>query len=106
MLGPTWLTLGVDDLVRALPGGAEPTAALPSVGVGPDGSVTVGEDFRRAEAAWYAGLAAMARSGTGLVVDEVFLGGRSSQDRLAAALSCLAVLWVGVRCAPEVAAAR
>jgi chloramphenicol 3-O phosphotransferase len=36
----------------------------------------------------------------------VFLGGRASQERLAQALSGLAVLWVGVRCDPEVAAAR
>jgi chloramphenicol 3-O phosphotransferase len=73
---------------------------------GPDGSVTAGEGFRHAEAAWYAGLAAIGRSNAGLIVDEVFIGGRSSQERLATALSGLAVLWVGVRCDPEIAAAR
>ncbi|MGC9667544.1 phosphotransferase-like protein [Planosporangium sp. 12N6] len=51
-------------------------------------------------------MAAIGRCGTGLILDEVFMGGGSSQKRLAAALSGLPVVWVGVRCAPEVAAAR
>lgn len=106
LLGPVWLTLGVDDLIRALPGGGETPGDQPPIEIGSDGAVTVGDDFRRIEGAWYAGLAAMARAGASLVVDEVFLGGRSSQDRLATALSGLAVLWVGVRCAPDVAASR
>jgi chloramphenicol 3-O phosphotransferase len=106
LLGPTWMTLGVDDLVRALPGGDRPLGSQMSVQVGPDGSVVVGDDFRRAEVAWYQGLAAIGRAGTGLIIDEVFLGGRSSQARLARALEGLAVVWVGVRCSPDVAAAR
>lgn len=87
LLGPTWMTLGDDDLVRALPGGDElddliraqpdgsgPAGAPGSIEFGLDGCVTVGEDFRRAEASWYAGLAAMGRCGTGLILDEVFWG--------------------------------
>jgi len=119
LLGPTWMTLGVDDLVLALPGGDEvddlirahqdgdePVSTDGSIEFGPDGSVTVGDDFRRAEASWYAGIAAIGRGGTGLILDEVFMGGRSSQERLASALAGLPVVWVGVRCAPDVAAAR
>lgn len=118
LLGPGCITLGVDDLVRALPGGDEldtrvaasrnPSEAIAggSIELGPDGSVTVGEEFRRAEAAWYAGLAAIARCGMALIVDEVFLDGRRSQERLAQMLSGLPVLWVGVRCDPDVAGAR
>jgi len=98
MMGPTWMTLGVDDLIRALPGGDKPIGEKPSITFGSDGSVEVDDQFRRAEAAWYQGLAAIARHGTGLVIDEVFLGGRSGQERLAAALSDVPVLWVGVRC--------
>jgi hypothetical protein len=87
LLGSTWMTLGVDDLVRALPGSNEVDDLIEAddaggtVGTqgnivfGPDGSVTVGDDFRRAEASWYAGLATIARCGTGLIIDEVFLGG-------------------------------
>jgi len=119
LLGPTWMTLGVDHLVRALPGGDEvdeliraqqdgdgPVGARGSIEFESDGSVTVGDDFRRAEASWYAGLAAIGRCGTGLIVDEVFLSGRSSQERLASALAGLPVVWVGVRCDPAVSAAR
>lgn len=110
MLGPTWMSLGVDDLIRALPGGdelddllraqrgvGEPVGAEGSIQFAADGSIALGERFRRAEASWYAGLAAIGRCGTGLIIDEVFMGGRASQERLAAALSDLPVLWVGVR---------
>ena len=119
LLGTTWMTLGVDDLIRALPGGEQigalararqdggaPVRTEGPVAFGPGGSVVVGDDFRRAEASWYAGIAAIGRCGTGLIIDEVFIGGRSSQERLASALQGLPVVWIGVRCAPEVAEAR
>jgi chloramphenicol 3-O phosphotransferase len=118
LLGPTWLTFGVDDLIRALPGGENvdhqirslvdggPPVGPSGVEFSPDGSVIVDAAFRQVEGAWYQGLASMARCGTGIIIDEVFLGGRASQQRLSEALSGLAVLWVGVRCAPEVAEAR
>lgn len=119
LLAPTWMTFGVDDLVRALTGGDEvdnlvraqqpgdgPVGMQGSIEFGSDGSMTIGDDFRRAEVSWYAGLAAMARSGSGLIIDEVFMSGGWSQKRLASALTGLPVVWVGVRCDPEVAAAR
>jgi GrpB-like predicted nucleotidyltransferase (UPF0157 family)/chloramphenicol 3-O-phosphotransferase len=105
-LGPTWLTLGIDDLIRALPGHDHPSGVPPALAIGANGAVELSDDFRRAEVGWYDGLAAIARSGIGLVIDEVFLAGRDSQERLARALAGLTVLWVGVRCDPEVAAAR
>ena len=58
------------------------------------------------ELAWYEGLGAVARAGTGLIIDEVFLGGGASQERLRSALGGLSVLWVGVRCDAAVAEAR
>ena len=39
-------------------------------------------------------------------IDDVFLGGAGSQRRTGEHLEGLEVLWVGVRCAPEVATAR
>lgn len=105
-LNGTWLVLGVDDLIRALSHGPLDTTAGGTLEITPEGSVVVGVAFRAAELAWYEGLAAMARTGTGLIVDEVFLGGGTSQDRLHAAFSDLAVLWVGVRCDAAVAEAR
>jgi chloramphenicol 3-O phosphotransferase len=105
-LGGTWLTLGIDDLIHALSHGPTDREAGGSIKFSPDGSIAVGEKFRRAEAAWYEGLAAIARAGTGVIVDDVFLDGGESQARLRTALEALAVLWVGVRCQPEVAEAR
>jgi chloramphenicol 3-O phosphotransferase len=102
----TWLTFGVDDLIRAMSYGPNDTEAAGSIEFGSDGSVVVGETFRKAEASWYQGLAAIARAGTGVIIDEVFLDGAVSQSRLRTALEGLAVLWVGVRCQSAVAEAR
>ena len=98
-----WLTLGVDTLVDALGG---PGGDGSAITFRPTGEVSVGAAFREAETAWWAGVAEMARSGVGIVLDEVFLGGGVSQARLAAALAGLEVLWVGVRCPADVAATR
>jgi chloramphenicol 3-O phosphotransferase len=105
-LSGTWLTLGIDDLIRALSHGPTDRGAGGSLEFAPDGSIAVGEKFRSAEAAWYEGLAAIARAGTGVIVDDVFLESGASQARLRRVLQSLAVLWVGVRCQPDVAEAR
>ncbi|WP_069771435.1 chloramphenicol phosphotransferase [Streptomyces sp. LUP30] len=71
-----------------------------------DGGVSVGQEFRALDAAWAQGVAAMARAGAGIVVDDVFLGGAASQRRWREALDGLPVLWGGVRCEEAVAAGR
>lgn len=48
----------------------------------------------------------MARAGAGVLIDDVFLDGVASQQRTDDDLRGLSVLWVGVHCAAEVAAAR
>ncbi|MHB8380586.1 MAG: chloramphenicol phosphotransferase CPT family protein [Acidimicrobiales bacterium] len=104
LLTEPWLTLGVDNLIDALgPAGKESSSAIT---FSPDGAITIGEPFRRVEKAWNQGLAAIARSGTGVIIDDVFLGGGVSQARLSTALSDLKVLWVGVHCDPKVASSR
>jgi chloramphenicol 3-O phosphotransferase len=104
VLPDPWLTFGVDTLIQAMPGsGKEPAAGI---GFAPDGGIVVGPRFRALEAAWIEGVAAMARAGARIIVDEVFLGGAASQQRWANALDGLAVLWVGVRCDGAVAAGR
>jgi chloramphenicol 3-O phosphotransferase len=105
-LDGTWLVLGIDDLIRALSHGPLDTGAGGSLEITPEGTVVVGDTFRSAEASWYQGLAAIARTRTGVIVDEVFLGGGASQARLQAALEGLAVLWVGVQCEASVAETR
>ncbi|WP_031024942.1 chloramphenicol phosphotransferase CPT [Streptomyces sp. NRRL WC-3725] len=104
VLPDPWLVFGIDSLVDALPpnlqgsdGGIEFTE---------DGGVRIGAGFRALEAAWMEGVAATARAGARIVVDDVFLGGAASQQRWRKALAGLDVLWVGVRCDAEVAAAR
>ncbi len=104
VLPDPWLALGTDTLVEAMP--ASMQASDGGIEFGPDGEVVVGPEFRRLEAAWIAGVAAMARAGARIVVDEVFLGGAYSQRRWQEALGDLRVLWVGVRCDAPVAAGR
>jgi chloramphenicol 3-O phosphotransferase len=104
VLPDPWLTFGVDALIQAMP--ASMTASAAGVRFGPDGEVIVGPQFRSLEAAWIEGVAATARAGAGVIVDEVFLGGAMSQQRWQQALGGLGVLWVGVRCEGTVAAGR
>jgi chloramphenicol 3-O phosphotransferase len=99
-----WLTLGTDKLIEAMPI-LSPTAAT-GIKFEPDGEVVVKPEFRVVEAAWMAGVAAMARAGTGVILDEVLLSGEAGQQRWNAALAGLSVFWVGVRCDRVIAAAR
>lgn len=99
-----WLRIGVDDLVDALPPALVDTGS--GIAFGPHGEVAVGGGFREIEAAWMAGVAAMAAAGARVIFEDVFLGGAASQQRTRAQLTGLDVLWVGVRCDPEIAAAR
>lgn len=111
-----WLRLSVDDLIEAMPPsltGADADAGPDSgpdsgagMAVGPAGEVSIGAGFREMEAAWMAGVAAMVRAGAPVILDDVFLGGAAAQERTAAYLAGLRVLWAGVRCDPEVAVAR
>jgi chloramphenicol 3-O phosphotransferase len=106
--GPPWLTFGTDTLVDALPARLR-GADGDGLAIGPDGEVVPGADFRRLDGAWARGMAATARAGAHLVIDEVFLGGPASQARWHDALAgagVTGVLWVGVRCDPAVAASR
>ncbi|MFF9511794.1 chloramphenicol phosphotransferase CPT [Streptomyces sp. NPDC014724] len=104
VLPDPWLSFGVDTLVDAMP--ASMQASDGGIEFAPDGEVIVGPEFRTLETAWIEGVAAMARAGARVIVDEVFLGGADSQRRWQKALDGVGVLWVGVRCESEVAAAR
>lgn len=104
ILPDPWLTFGVDSLIEAMPLSWRTSAA--GIDFAPDGEVIIGPRFRALEAAWTAGIAAMARAGARIIIDDVFLGGAASQQRWKAALGTLPVLWVGVRCDAAVAAGR
>jgi chloramphenicol 3-O phosphotransferase len=104
VLPDPWLALGTDTLIEVMPVSMQTSTA--GIEFASEGEVVVGPEFRRLEAAWIAGLAAMAHAGAGIIVDEVFLGGAASQQRWKKALGTLGVLWVGVRCDSTIAAGR
>lgn len=104
VLPDPWLVFGVDMLIQALPA-SSPTSAT-GIEFAADGEIAVGPEFRALEAAWMVGVAAMARAGARIIVDDAFLGGAASQQRWHLALDGLQVLWAGVRCDSAVAAGR
>jgi chloramphenicol 3-O phosphotransferase len=104
ILPDPWTALGTDTLIEAMPASLRTSGG--GIVFGADGEVTPGPRFRTLEAAWTQGVAAMARAGAPVIVDEVFLGGARSQRRWSEALDGLDVLWVAVRCDPAVAADR
>src|ERR1700685_1108292 len=71
-LPPPWISLSVDDLVAALPPSLTDSGA--GIAFGSQGEVVVGGGFREIEAAWMAGVAAMARAGARVIFDDGFLG--------------------------------
>jgi chloramphenicol 3-O phosphotransferase len=104
VLPDPWLAFGVDTLIQAMPASMRTSDA--GIEFAPDGEVIVGSEFRTLEAAWIGGIAAMARAGARVIVDEVLLGGAASQQRWQKALDGLRVVWVGVRCESAVAVGR
>ena len=104
VLPDPWLVLGVDMLIQALPASSPMSAT--GIEFAADGDIVVGPEFRALEAAWMAGVAAMARAGARIIVDDAFLGAAASQQRWQRALDALQVLWAGVMCDSAVAAGR
>ncbi|MES5821273.1 chloramphenicol phosphotransferase CPT [Streptomyces sp. RG80] len=100
VLPEPWLAFGVDSLIEAMPGSGA------GISFEADGGVSVGPEFMTLEAAWAKGIAAMAHAGARVIIDDVFLGGSSTQERWRRVLEGLDVLWVGVRCEAAVAAGR
>jgi chloramphenicol 3-O phosphotransferase len=112
VLDDTWLVFGIDTLISALPLalldihqdatiGAHPRDhVVRDGGISFDavGTITVGAEFRRLESAWLQGLSAIAGQGVHFILDEVFLDGAHSQERLRHALAGHDVAWVGVTC--------
>jgi len=90
ILPEPWLSLGVDTLIEAMPVSSQTSAS--GIQFPPGGAVVIGPEFRALEAAWMAGVAAMAQAGARIIVDDVFLGGAASQQRWQQALGTLRVL--------------
>jgi chloramphenicol 3-O phosphotransferase len=104
LLPSPWLRLSVDTLIDAMPKSLLSSDA--GIEFGNDGSVRPGPAFRKLESAWMQGVAAMARAGARIIIDDVFVSGVAARDRWRAVLTDMSVLWVGVRCDPGVATER
>lgn len=104
ILPGAWLRFSIDDLIGAMP--SRLLTASEGVGLAWDGQVRPGPAFRTLEAAWMQGIAAMARAGADIIIDDVFLEGAASRSRWEQVLADVGVLWVGVYCDAEVAAQR
>ncbi|WP_309030305.1 chloramphenicol phosphotransferase CPT [Streptomyces alfalfae] len=104
VLPEPWLAFGCDSFVDSMP--ARMQASQEGIEIAADGVVSVGEDFRTLEEAWTEGIVTMARAGARIIVDDVFLGGATSQRRWLKRLDGVEVLWVGVRCESAVAEDR
>jgi chloramphenicol 3-O phosphotransferase len=96
--------VGVDMLIDAMPASMQTMDG--GIEFAPDGGVNVGPEFRKLDAAWMQGVAAMVRAGARVIIDDVFLSRAEYQQRWQTALGGLDVLWVGVRCESAVAAGR
>ncbi|MDE2333301.1 MAG: chloramphenicol phosphotransferase [Rhodospirillales bacterium] len=99
-----WVAFGVDSLVEAMP--PSMLEGKDGLAIAADGSITVGPAYRAIARAWRAGIGAMARAGANVILDVVFLDGAADQAEWRGPLRALPVFWVGVRCAPAIAAAR
>ena len=102
MPGP-WLLLGIDLLIWTLP---------PEMINDPDGLsvhegvITRGQLFTPLYAGFQFAVAALAHSGVNVLLDDLTLDGLPDQRRWNSAFQGLDLCWVGVRCAPEIAAER
>src|SRR5437867_3360461 len=112
--GDFWLLIGIDDFLAKIP--PEWKSAGPDRGsfaadgirfeITRDGpAVRVGNVGRQILRAYQAAVAAAARVGLNVIVDEVIID-RTSWEDWNAALAGLDVVWVGIRCAAEVAEER
>jgi chloramphenicol 3-O phosphotransferase len=112
-VGDFWLLIGIDDFLSKVPyawksAGPDrgPFAADGfQFGIAREEPVRAGSVGRQVLRAYQAGVAAAARVGLNVIVDEVVID-RTSWDDWIDALAGLDVVWVGIRCSAEVAEER
>ncbi len=105
MLTEPWLAVSVNDFVECLPPRLQ-QHDTDGFDVTDDGQVQVGPVFMRLQSAWMTGIAATARAGAQIIIDDVFLGAGASQARWRDVLVDLRVAWIGVHCDAAVAEQR
>jgi chloramphenicol 3-O phosphotransferase len=98
-----WLLLGIDLFIWTLP----PEMVNEPGGLSVrDGVITRGEHFMSLYGGFQVAVAALARSGVNVLLDDVTLDGIADQQQWDHLLRGLDVCWIGVRCSPEIAAER
>jgi chloramphenicol 3-O phosphotransferase len=95
-LTDTWLVFGVDTFIPAIPDRLE--GAPEGWTIQPDGTIAVGEEWHRQYAHWRVSVAAFARSGGDVLLDEVLLRGSAGQREWNDVFTDLDVTWVAVHC--------
>lgn len=103
VLSDPWLLLGIDLMIWTLP----PQLVNHPEGLSvSEGEISRGEIFGPLYAGYQTAVAALAHSGVNVLLDDVTLDGFDDQQQWNDALHGLDVIWVGVQCAPEIAAER
>jgi len=98
-----WLLLGIDLLIWTLP----PEMINDPEGLSVrEGVIVRGTSFLPLYAGFQTAVAALARSGVNVLLDDLTLEGATDQQRWNNVLKGMEVCWIGVHCAPEVAARR
>jgi chloramphenicol 3-O phosphotransferase len=98
-----WLLLGIDAFIWTLP--PEMIGDPDGLSVR-DGVITRGERFLWLYSGFQIAIAAMARSGISVLLDDLTLDGYADQQRWNDVLYGFDVCWVGVRCTPTIAVER
>jgi chloramphenicol 3-O phosphotransferase len=102
-LAEPWLLVGIDLLIWTLP--PEMINAPDGLSVH-EGVISRGEQFMPLYFGFQTAVATLARCGINVLVDDITLDGLVDQERWNQVLQGLEVCWIGVHCAPEIAAAR
>lgn len=102
-LSDVWFVWGVDTFLSTT---SIKLYRPDGITIGDDGSITIGAEFDRLYAAFRGAVRAFVDGGANVILDEVLLGGASSQQPWRTSLDGIDVSWVRVECDLAAADAR
>jgi chloramphenicol 3-O phosphotransferase len=95
-LPDTWLLVGIDTFITALPWRLYGTHE--GHVINKDGSIDIGTEFRTQQVRWRTAIAALVQAGSNVILDEVLLRGGEEQAEWRTLLDGIDVTWIGVHC--------